>query len=233
MAANGRVAVKGATGDDWRALDCVRANGLDEGVRLVRTEPGGDDCKRFVREISPSVVIRDASRKPTKQGPGGTATLAKYIVKTLIDPTARVVLLECYPNLIRSTEWGQAVMLALREAVCTVETVELAASSVGAPSGKRKAFAVVKRKGKQGGEGERLREWRRDLERRDPRRTSLGGFLSRRGTYFLKRGMGERGIFSFNDRIISITRTHVMGNKPLRGTYRPHPLDAGEIDQAS
>ena len=85
MAANGRVAVKGATGDDWRALDCVRANGLDEGVRLVRTEPGGDDCKRFVREISPSVVIRDASRKPTKQGPSGTATLAKYIVKAFID----------------------------------------------------------------------------------------------------------------------------------------------------
>ena len=80
------------------------------------------------------------------------------------------------------------------------------------------------------GKGERLREQRRDLEKRDSRRTSLGGFLSRRGTYFLKRGMGEREIFSFDDPIISITRAHAMGEKPLRGKYRLHPLDTGEID---
>ena len=43
MAANGLVAVKGATGHNWRALEYIRANGLDEGVRLVRTEPGGED----------------------------------------------------------------------------------------------------------------------------------------------------------------------------------------------
>ena len=40
MAANGLVAVKEATDHDWRALECLRANGLDEGVRLVRPEPG-------------------------------------------------------------------------------------------------------------------------------------------------------------------------------------------------
>ena len=121
----------------------------------------------------------------------------------------------------------------MSEAACTMEAVELAASSVGVPLGKRKAFAVGIRRGKPGGEGERFSEWRRDLERRDSRKTSLGGFLSRRGTYFLKRGMGEREIFSFDDPIISITRAHVMGEKPFRTTYRPHPLDAGEIDQAS
>ena len=41
MAANGLVAVKEATDHDWRALERVRANGLDDGVRLVRTEHGG------------------------------------------------------------------------------------------------------------------------------------------------------------------------------------------------
>ena len=43
MVANGLVAVKGATDHDWRALECVRANGLDDGVRLVRTDSGGED----------------------------------------------------------------------------------------------------------------------------------------------------------------------------------------------
>ena len=232
MAANGLVAVKGATGHNWRALEYIRANGLDEGVRLVRTEPGGEDCKRFLIDLSPSILMGDASRKPAKQGPRGMATLAKDIMKAFIHSTARGLLLECHPNLLRSTEWGQAVIPALREAACTVETVELAASRVGVLSGKRKAFAVGTRRGKPGGEGERLREWRRELERRDSRRTSLREFLSRRGTYFLKREMGERGIFSLDNPIMSITRAHVMGEKPLRGTYRPHPLDVGEIDQA-
>ena len=75
-----------------------------------------------------------------------------------------------------------------------------------------------------------MRKWRRDIERSDQRRTSLGGFLSRKGTYFLKRGMGERGIFSFDDPIMSISRAHAMGEIPLRGKYRLHPLDTGEID---
>ena len=44
--------------------------------------------------------------------------------------------------------------------------------------------------------------------------------------------MGETAIFSFDDPMVYITRAHVMGEKLLRGTYRPHPLDAGEIDQA-
>ena len=176
--------------------------------------------------------MEDASRKPAKQGPGGMATLAKDKMKAFIDSTARVLLLECHPNLLRSTKWGQAVMPALREVACTVETIELAASSVGVPSGKRQAFAVGIRRGKPGGEGERFSEWRRDLERRDSRKTSLGGFLSRRGTYFLKRRMGERGIVFFYDPIFSVTRAHVISEKPIRGTYETHSLDAGEIDQA-
>ena len=69
MAANGLVAVKEAT--DHEALGCVRANGLDEGVRLliVRKEPAAEDSKRLLSDLSPSVVMGDASRKPAKQGP--------------------------------------------------------------------------------------------------------------------------------------------------------------------
>ena len=44
--------------------------------------------------------------------------------------------------------------------------------------------------------------------------------------------MGETAIFSFDDPMVYITRAHVMGEKLLRGTYRPDALDAGEIDEA-
>ena len=51
-------------------------------------------------------------------------------------------------------------------------------------------------------------------------------------TYFLKRGVEERGVFCFEDLIIPITRTHIMGEKNLEGTFRPRPLDVGDIDHA-
>ena len=66
LAANGLVAVKGAADHDWRALECVWRNGRDEGVRLVRTEPGGEDCTRPLSDMSPSIVMGNASRKPAK-----------------------------------------------------------------------------------------------------------------------------------------------------------------------
>ena len=80
MAAKELVAVKGATDRDWRALECVRENGLDQGVRLVSAEPGGKDCKRLLSDLSPSVVMGDASKQPGQQGPGGAEALATNIV---------------------------------------------------------------------------------------------------------------------------------------------------------
>ena len=184
MAAKELIAVKGATNHDWRALECDRENGLDQGVRLVRAEPGGEDCKRLLSDLSPSIVMGDASRSQDSRGPVEQQPWQTNIVKAFIDSTAKVLMLECHPNLLRSTEWGQVVLPALREAACTVETVEIAANIVGVPSGKRKVFAVGIRNWRPEREGERLREWKRD-KGCDSGCTSLGGFLGRRGTYFL------------------------------------------------
>ena len=93
MVTNGLVAFKGATDHDWSALEGGRANGLDEGVGLMRTEPGGEDCKRLLCDLSPSVVMGDASRHPAKQGPDGTVNLANDKVEAFIDSTTRVMLL--------------------------------------------------------------------------------------------------------------------------------------------
>ena len=72
--------------------------------------------------------------------------------------------------------------------------------------------------------------WRMGMESVACPTTSLGGILGRSGTYFLKRGAGERAVFWFEDYIISTTRAHIMGQKPLVGTYQPHTTDSGGIE---
>ena len=62
--------------------------------------------------------------------------------------------------------------------------------------------------------------------------TSLGAILGRSGAYFLKRGAGERAVVSFEDHVLSITRAHVMGQKPPVRTYQPHVTDSGGIEAA-
>ena len=147
--------------------------------------------------------------------------MATKIVKVFIDSIARVLLLECYLNLLRSTEWEQVVPPALREAACRVETVEFAANIVGVPSGERKAFVVRIRSGRPERGGERLRGWRRDIERCDSGCASLGVFLGRRGTYFLKRGVEERGYFlSMIPSFPSLERTPWARNPPKERTDR-------------
>ena len=47
MATKELVAVKVAADHDWRALECVRENRLDQGVRLVRAEPAGKIARGF------------------------------------------------------------------------------------------------------------------------------------------------------------------------------------------
>ena len=49
--------VKAATDHDWRALECVRTNGIGGTIRLMRTRPGGEECTTFLQEVNPSVVI--------------------------------------------------------------------------------------------------------------------------------------------------------------------------------
>ena len=59
----------------------------------------------------------------------------------------------------------------------------------------------------------------------------MGEFLGRRDAYCLKRGNGERAIYSFNEPIISLNRAHIMGKKPTEG-YIAHPADAARLEEA-
>ncbi|CAN0580063.1 unnamed protein product, partial [Laminaria digitata] len=70
------------------------------------------------------------------------------------------------------------------------------------------------------------------VEKVDGPTTSLGCILGRNGTCFLKRGTGERAVFSFEDHMLSTTRAHANGEKPPVGTYQPHATDSGGIEDA-
>lgn len=54
------------------------------------------------------------------------------------------------------------------------------------------------------------------------------GVSRKQGTYFLKRGDQERGIYYSHDPIISFNRMHIMGKKPEHG-YNRHRPDSGGI----
>ena len=77
----------------------------------------------------------------------------------------------------------------------------------------------------------KLAVWKRRLEKLKQPVQELGEFLGRRGAYFLKRGNGERAIYSFNEPIISLNRAHIMGEKPTEG-YIAHPADAARLEEA-
>ena len=47
----------------------------------------------------------------------------------------------------------------------------------------------------------------------------------------MKRGNGERAIYSFDEPIISLNRAHIMREKPTEG-YIAHPADAARLEEA-
>ena len=62
--------------------------------------------------------------------------------------------------------------------------------------------------------------------------TTLGEFIGREGSYFLNRKKGEQKIFSFEGPILSLTRSHILGEKPPPSSYQPHSSDVDSLEEA-
>ena len=60
----------------------------------------------------------------------------------------------------------------------------------------------------------------------------LGEFIGRKGSYFLSRKKGELVIFSFEKPILSLTRGHVLGEKPPSSGYLTHASDVSSLEDA-
>ena len=229
LASEGLLTVRGAVDQDWRALECIRANGLDNGARLLRVTTGSQECLSMLREVRPDVVVGDACRRfegiREKEGVSGANSLAQAAIAS----DARVFILECLSNLLRTTEWNDEILPALERESYIVDKAEILASQVGIPWRRKRTF-VIGIKGGLATKG-KLAVWKRRLEKLKQPVQELGEFLGRRGAYFLKRGNGERAIYSFNEPIISLNRAHIMGEKPTEG-YIAHPADAARLEEA-
>ena len=106
----------------------------------------------------------------------------------------------------------------------------MSAKQVGVPSTKRKTFVACVRNHPNA--EERLTRWKARLTNKRIRPVTLGEFIGREGSCFLRRKKGERKIFSCEDRIMSLTRGHTLGEKPPSSGYRPHPPDVDSLEDA-
>ena len=173
--------------------------------------------------------VTDACRRfegmREKEGVSGARSLAQAAITS----DARVFILECLGNLLRTTELNHEIFPALERESYIVDKAYILASQVGIPWRRKRTF-VVGIKGDLATKG-KLAVWMRRLEKVKQPVQGLGEFLGRRGAYFLKRGNGERAIYSFSEPIISLNRAHIMGEKPTEG-YFAHPADAARLEEA-
>lgn len=98
----------------------------------MRTRPGVEECATLLQEVRPSVVIGNV-------GPGESGG---NIVQAVLRSGARNFLLECTPQLPNSTLWYTNMQPMLDESYPT-DKVELKASSVGVPSGRKQTFVTA------------------------------------------------------------------------------------------
>lgn len=117
----------------------------------------------------------------------------------------------------------------LRLAGCEIET----ATSVGVPTTERRVFVVVA--GKKSGDytlNAKLCQWKKNVERPAPATPTVGAFLERRGSFFLKRGHQAKEIFSFKESAVTITREHIMGRNPIARDFTARRRDAASLEEA-
>ena len=84
LASEGLRPVREAVDQDWRALECIKANGLDNGARLLRVTTGPQEYLSMLREVRPDVVVGDACRRfkglREKEGVSGASSLAQAAI---------------------------------------------------------------------------------------------------------------------------------------------------------
>ena len=110
------------------------------------------------------------------------------------------------------------------------KTVEISAQQVGVPSTKRRTFVACVRN--HPCPEERLIGWKARLTDTRVQPVTLGEFVGRESSYFINRKQGEQRTFSFEHPILSLTRGHILGEKPPSSGYQPHPFDVSLFEDA-
>ena len=218
---------------DWRTLECIRANGGAQGVNLVRLPLTLKDCRDPLAAARPEVLLGNACHKTDTLDLGEVAARhAEAITHLFTHSCAQVLILEAPVGFAGTDKWVNNLLPFLLEAGCVAETATLSATAVGVPTGKRRVFAVAVKRRSDPHLAAKLERWKRQIERPPGKKPTVGDFLGQRGTFFLKRGKGEKEIFSFQEHTVTITQAHIMGRKPPAASYTAHPRDAGPLQDA-
>ena len=222
----------GITDHDWRAMECTRVNGRATEAQFKRTCPGDPEYGSWVKSRELEVIIENTSRRANEleEGQQGTTGAATNIVHTFISSQAHLLILESTPYLLKSANWMGDLSPLLSTTGCCWEAVELSAQQVGIPSTKRKTFVAWV--WNHPNAEERLARWKARLTDISVRPVTLGEFIGREGSYFLSRKKSEHKIFSFEDPIMSLTRGHILEEKPPLSGYQPHPSDVDSLEDA-
>ena len=70
------------------------------------------------------------------------------------------------------------------------------------------------------------------MERPAPSIPSVGAYLGRQGSFFLRRGRDVKEIFSFTEPTVTITQEQIMGRKPSAEAFKAHSSDQGTWEEA-
>lgn len=92
-AAEGKLTMEATIDPDWRALEYVKANGLEQGVTLKRTELADLEGSEVMAETSPGVILGNACRR----GEIGKSddTTARAAMNAFVRSRANIVFMEC------------------------------------------------------------------------------------------------------------------------------------------
>ena len=119
---------------DWKALECVRTNGLHDGIRLIRTPPSLEGFSDLLADVESEVVYGNGCRRYDEEdleGMSEAAKAASSIIRTFASSTVRVLLLECSTQLLQTADWIDSILPQLECQSCVVDSVVMSVMKVG------------------------------------------------------------------------------------------------------
>ena len=143
-----------------------------------------------------------------------SARNATTIVKLFISSRAQVLVMEAPVRFGTTEAWTTVLQPQMHMAGCEMETATLKATAVGIPTNKRRLFvAAVKRHGDDSLKS-KLTKWKQNVERPAPSIPSVGTYLGRQGSFFLRRGRDVKEIFSLTEPTVTITQEQIRDREP-------------------
>ena len=128
-------------------------------------------------------------------------------------------------------EWTTELHPQLQMAGCEIKSASLKATAVGVPTSKQRVFIIAVKRYGDSGLRSKLDRWKMNVERQAPSPPTVGAFVGKQGSFFLKRPNAKQ-IFSFDEPTVTITQEQIMARKPSASDFKRHQRDAGTLEDA-